>query len=126
MGYDAKVVLGGNVQFGVRSISIDSGADPHEVGDTESGRYKITAAGRFEARVSMQLFEDGVTSYYDGGLELQQGSVIDIKYFPRGNPGVFWRFPYFLVTQVSHKTDVNNPNDISISGVSVGEYVRPA
>ena len=125
MGYAATVFID-NTRFGVRSISVDSGADPHEVGDTESGRYKITAAGRFEARVSMQLFEDGFTSYYDGGLELQQGSTIEITYFPRGFAGVFWRFQYFLVTSVSHKTDVNNPNDISISGVSVGRYWAPA
>lgn len=125
MGYAATVFIG-NVRFGVRSISVDSGADPHEVGDTESGRHKITAAGRFEARVSMQLFEDGFTSYYDGGLELQQGSTIALSYYPRGFPGVNWNFPYFLVTSVSHKTDVNNPNDISISGVSVGAYTRPA
>jgi hypothetical protein len=74
----------------------------------------------------MQLFEDGLTSYYDGGLELQQGSTIHLYYYPRGFPGISWSFPYFLVTQVSHKTDVNNPNDISISGVSVGAYTRPA
>lgn len=125
MGYAASVFING-AAFGVRSISIDSGADPHEVGDTESGQYKITAAGRMEARVSLQFFEDGLTSYYDGGLELQQGNTIALAYYPRGFPGSLWNFPYFLITQVSHKTDVNNPNDISISGVSVGPYTRPA
>jgi len=125
MGYNSRIDIDGTA-LGVRTWSIEHTADPHEVGDTEDGQYKKTQTARKEARASLQCFEDTANSYYIAPLSLEAGTVLEnVRVYPRGLESDPWFFPYVVVTQGSHRGDVNNPNDMNFSFVSIGPYYPP-
>lgn len=123
-GYAARIKVN-NAFYGVRNFRPSRQVDSQECGDTEDGRFKRNKATRKEARISFTVIADPslIPALIFGVFE---GAYVPIDYYPFGvDEGVSYDFPDVLITEVGEQQDVNGLIEMSVSGVTNGEYILP-
>lgn len=123
-GYKSRIKIN-NAFFGVRNFRPSRSVDMQECGDTEDGRFKRNKATRKEARISFTIIADPnqiPSLVYD----VYEGSYVAIEYYPFGIvQGDLYDFPDVAISEVGEQQDVNGLIEMSVSGVTNGEYTLP-
>jgi len=122
-GYPARIKVN-DIFYGVRNFRPSRQVDVSECGDTEDGRFKRNKGTRKEARISFTVIADPnlVPALTFGVFE---GAYVAVDYFPFGALDASYQFPDVLISEVGEQQDVNGMIEMSISGVTSGEYILP-
>lgn len=124
LGHEAKVRINDQV-FAVRRCRMRFMSDDHETGDTESGEFKRQKAGRRQAEVELEFYDDTTNSYHTAPLLIQEDAEINLKVFPRGLASNPYDFPTLVLQRFEYGIDIERPNEGSLSGKTDNTFFLP-